>query len=109
MNQITSADIMIATLTHIGGIFFGFLPSLIVWIVHKDSNPYVTAHSREALNFQLTMLIAMFVSALLVLIGIGILLLGLVHIVNVVICIIAAIKTAGNEPFHYPFTLQFLK
>lgn len=108
MNQVASSDTMIATLTHIGGIFFGFLPSLIVWLIHKDTNPYITEQSREALNFQLTMLIALFASVILMIVGIGFILFGLLQVVNLVVCIIAAIKVANGEPFRYPFSLRLI-
>ena len=42
-----------ATLVHVGGIFFEFLPALIGYLVLKDRGPFVNAHTKTALNFQL--------------------------------------------------------
>ena len=46
-------------LIHIGGIVFGFLAPLIGYLVLKDRGPFVREHTATALNFQLTMLIAL--------------------------------------------------
>src|SRR6478736_3891223 len=61
-----------ATLVHIGGIFFGFIPSLIGYLVLKDRGPFVRAHTATALNFQITMTIAAVVSAVLWIVIVGI-------------------------------------
>lgn len=44
-----------ATLVHVGGIFFNFVPALIGYLVLKDRGPFVRAHTATALNFQLTL------------------------------------------------------
>src|SRR5450759_1191476 len=49
---------MWSTLTHIGGIFFGFIPSLIVYLVYKDRDPFLRRHAVQALNFQIIVAIA---------------------------------------------------
>ena len=50
---------MLAMLCHLLGIFTGFLGPLILWLVKKDSSPFVAHHGRESLNFQLTLMLAM--------------------------------------------------
>ena len=45
-----------ATLVHVGGIFFGFLPALIGYLVLKDRGPFIREHTATALNFQITAL-----------------------------------------------------
>jgi uncharacterized Tic20 family protein len=97
----------IAMLVHLGGIFFGFLPSLIVYLVKKD-DPYLCEQSKEALNFQITVLIAMVVAWLSMFLLIGFLLLPLVALANLVLCIIAAVKTSNGVNYRYPFTLRLL-
>jgi hypothetical protein len=58
----------------------------------KDDNAYLADQAKEALNFQITMLLAQFVAGVLVVILVGFLLLGIVWLVNVVFCIVAAIN-----------------
>lgn len=104
-------DKTLVLLTHLSGIFFGFLVPLIVWLVNKD-NPakaYLTDESKEALNFQLTVLIAWVVSGILVVVLIGFLLLPLVGIANLVFCIIAAVQVNSTGSYRYPFALRLIK
>ena len=75
-------DKNIATITHIGGTVFSFVPALIVWILKKDENQYVEDQAKEALNFQITMLLAYMLAGVLSWILIGLiffLLLDLFH------------------------------
>lgn len=100
-----------ALLAHILGIFTGFLGSLIIWLVNKD-NPeksFVTDQAKEALNFQITLIIAYFISGILTLVLIGFLLLAALGIGNLVLCIIAAMKANNGEAYRYPFTLRLIK
>ena len=50
-------DKNIAMLVWIGGIFFSFIPSLIVWLMNKDKPGWLTDQAREALNFHITFII----------------------------------------------------
>lgn len=98
-----------ATLVHIGGIFFGFLPALIGYLLLKDRGRYIHQQTATALNFQLTALIAALVSTLLVLVVIGILALIAVGVLVTVFSIIAAIAAYRGEPYTYPLAIPFLK
>jgi len=101
-------DKNIATITHLGGILFSFIPSLIVWLLKKDDSEYIAAQAKEALNFQITVLLAQFVSGVLVFILVGFVLLGLIWLFNIVLCIIAAISTSKGETYRYPLTLRLI-
>ncbi len=98
-----------ATLTHIGGIFFGFLPALIVYLVLKDRGPFVRLHSATALNFQLTMLIAMAVGFVTIFILIGFLVIFAVAIVIIIFSIMAAIAANNGQPYKYPLAITFVQ
>lgn len=101
-------DKNIATITHLGGILFSFIPSLIVWLLKKDDSEYIAAQAKEALNFQITVLLAQFVAGILIFILVGFLLLAIIWVINVVLCIIAAISTSKGESYRYPFTLRLI-
>ncbi len=98
-----------AMLCHLLAIFTGFLGPLIIWLIKKDDTPFVDRHGKEALNFQLTVLIAMFASGLLSFICIGFLLMSVVWIVDLIFCIIAAVKTSRGEEYRYPVAIRFIK
>jgi uncharacterized Tic20 family protein len=99
---------MWATLVHIGGIFFQFLPALIGYLVLKDRGPFVRAHTATALNFQLTLLIAYVVGSILTFVGIGVIVLLAAWVLNIVFSIIAAVKANRGEWYKYPLTITFL-
>lgn len=98
----------IAVITHITGIFFSFFPGLIVWLLKKDESPYISDQAREALNFQITVLIAWFISGLLMFVLIGFLLIALVWVANIIFCIMAAVAASKGETYRYPFALRLI-
>ncbi|GAB3344820.1 DUF4870 domain-containing protein [Marilutibacter aestuarii] len=105
-----SDDRNIAMLTHLSGLLFSIVMPLVVWLINKD-NPgkaYLNAQAKEALNFQITVLIAFVVSFILTFVLIGALLMPLVGLANLILCIVAAVKTANGEDFRYPFTLRLI-
>jgi uncharacterized protein len=104
----TSDEKTMAILSHILCIVAGFLAPLIIYLVKKDS-PYIAAHAKESLNFQLTMIIASIISWVLVFVVIGIFLLILVWLANLVLIIIATIRASENKLYRYPFSIRFLK
>ncbi|HSH73745.1 MAG TPA: DUF4870 domain-containing protein [Methylophilaceae bacterium] len=101
-------DKNIVVLTHLGGTVFSIFPSLIVWLLKKDESPYIGEQAREALNFQITVLIAQAVSSVLVVILIGFALMGLIWLANIVLCILAAVATSKGENYRYPFALRLI-
>jgi uncharacterized Tic20 family protein len=96
-----------ATLVHIGGVFFNFLPALIGYIVLKDRGPFVRQHTASALNFQLTLIIVYVVGTLTTLILVGFLILLAGVVANVVFSILAAIAANRGESYSYPLTIKF--
>ncbi|HEY3685673.1 MAG TPA: DUF4870 domain-containing protein [Streptosporangiaceae bacterium] len=95
-------DRMLATLAHIGGIVAGFIPALIIYLIKKDSSPYVRKQAAEALNFQITVTIASIVSAILIVVVIGLLLVMAVWVINIVFCIIAGVAANRGDDYEYP-------
>ena len=104
----TSEEKTMAILSHILCIVAGFLAPLIIYLVKKDS-PYVQAHAKESLNFQLTMLIAWIVSFILIFIIIGAFLMFLLGIANLVLVIVTTIRASENKMYKYPFSIKFVK
>jgi hypothetical protein len=107
-DELTANDRNIAVLTHLGGIFFGFVPALIVWLLKKDDSAYVGAQAREALNFQITMLIGYMIAWVLMFVLVGMLLFPALWIANLVLCILAAAKVSKGEDYQYPFALRLI-
>lgn len=87
----------LALLTHLSGILLGFIVPLIIWLVEKDKQrprPFIVDQAKEALNFQITIAIAVVACVILSFIGIGFLLTPIVWLVNLVFCILAGVKAS---------------
>lgn len=104
----TKDECNLAMLPHLLGIVSGFVGALILWLVKKDEGGFVADQAKEALNFQITITIAIVASIMLHAILIGILLMPILFIVNFIFCIIAAISASKGKPYRYPFTLRLV-
>lgn|SRR5690606_7468294 len=98
-----------ATLAHAGGIIFGFLAPLIIWLIFKDRGRYVDEQSKEALNWQITLLIAYVVGSILTAVLIGLLILVAAWIAALVLGIMAAMAANRGDAYRYPFALRLIK
>jgi uncharacterized Tic20 family protein len=97
-----------ATLIHIGGILFSFIPALVGYLVLKDRGPFIRAHTATALNFQITLAIAYVVGLILSIVAIGFIILLAVWVLNIVFSIIAAIKANQGQFYTYPIAIKFV-
>ncbi|KAA0988585.1 DUF4870 domain-containing protein [Pseudomonas sp. ADAK2] len=82
---------------------------LILWQMKRESDPFIDAQGKEALNFQITVAIAATLSFFLMLVVIGFFLLGLIAIGALVLTIIAGVKANEGVPYRYPFTWRVIK
>lgn len=97
-----------ATLAQVLPIFTGFLGPLVIWFVARPDQPFIKHHAAESLNFQITVTIAAFVSALLVLVLVGLVLLPIVVIGALVLQIIAALAANRGEWYRFPISLRLV-
>ena len=92
-----------------------FIGPLIIWLVKKDTLPFVDDQGKEALNFNITVGIVFLALLLLsiVTLGIGLIiaipLWVIIGIAWLVLTIIAAIKANQGVAYRYPFTLRLIK
>ena len=98
-----------ATLVHVGGIFFHFLPALVGYLVLKDRGAFIQQQTRTALNFQLTVLAGYIVGIFTSVIVVGFFLLIAVGALNIVFSIIAAVAANKGQFYAYPLTYEFIK
>jgi hypothetical protein len=105
-----------AMLCHLGALagmfvagFGSIVIVLIIWLIKRESSPFIDQHGKESLNFQITILIAAVISMVLTIVFIGFLLLLIVAIVNIVLVIIAGLKANAGEPYRYPIAIRLIK
>jgi len=103
-------DKNLAMLTHLSGILFSIIVPLIVWLINKDKadKTYLINESKEALNFQITVLLGYVICWILTVILIGAFLHILLWILNIVFCILAAVKVSQTGTYRYPFALRLV-
>ena len=97
-----------ATLAHLGGLLFGFLAPLVVFLVTKDRGPFIRSQAAEALNFRITVDVGLILSAILTVVLIGIIGLVVIGVGSVVLQIVAAIATNRGEDYRYPVNVRLV-
>lgn len=92
-----------------------FIGPLIVWLVKKDSMPFVADQAKEALNFNISVAIATLALLVLSLLTFGI---GLIIAIPMwvvigvgwlVLTVIAGVRANEGVRYRYPFTLRLIK
>lgn len=108
---VSSDDKTWSLIAWLGGLFgcLGFLVPLIVMMTKGKESDFVRRNATEALNFNLTVLIAYIISAVLVFAAIGSILVLAVFAVHIVFCIIGAIKVYGGEEYRCPVNIRMVK
>ena len=103
-------DKNLAMLTHLSGFLFSIIVPLIVWLINKDraDKSYLVTESKEALNFQLTVLLGYVICWILTVILIGAFLHVVLWILNIVFCILAAVRVSQTGSYRYPFALRLV-
>lgn len=99
----------LASLSYFIGIPFGnVLGPLVVWMMKRDSSPFINEAGKKALNFNLAVTIYLAIAAVLCLLLIGFIFLIIIPIVQAILAIIAALKASNGEDYDYPMTIKFL-
>lgn len=105
-NTLCHASALLGVLIHFPGQVLG---PLIVWLVKRGDSPEIDAHGKEALNFQISMLIYNAVAAIFCLVLIGFFFLAVLWVLNAVFVIIASIQASDGKFYRYPMTIRFLQ
>ena len=88
--------------------FGSLIGPIVVWAIKRDQYPLVDDQGREAINFQISILIYYLVSAILILILVGIALLIALFFFRLIIVVVAAIKAHEGVRFRYPLNIRFI-
>ena len=85
------------------------LGPLIVWLAKRNDSPEIDEYGKESLNFQISMLIYNVIAGVLCLVLIGFVILGILHILNLVLVIIASIQASEGKFYRYPLAIRLIK
>jgi len=89
--------------------FASIIAPLIIWSIKKEESGFIDDQGKEALNFQISMMIYMLCCIPLVFIVIGIPLLAGLAILNVILVIIASVKANSGENYRYPLAMKLIQ
>ena len=102
-----------ALATFVAPSFGNIIGPLVVWLWKRNEHPFVDEQGKESVNFQISISIYTWVSALvLAATCVGLVLIpivALIPIVGLVMAVIAAMKASSGEAYRYPLTIRFLK
>lgn len=106
-----------ATFQHLGGLMawfvigpFCFLVPLVMWLVKKDESEYLDDHGREAMNFELSLLLyaILLIPVAVLTLGLGALLYIPWAALGLIGPIVAAVAANKGRYFRYPATIRFI-
>ena len=128
--QASEAERTYCTFQHLIGLlslatgmgFLGLIGAIIMWRIKANESPFYDDHGREAVNFQISLLVYLFGGGLvlglftLVTLGIGaviavpLMIVGTIFLVviRLVGCIRGAVAANRGEYYRYPMCLRFL-
>ncbi|MCB1561833.1 MAG: DUF4870 domain-containing protein [Xanthomonadales bacterium] len=113
--EISQDQRQFAMFTHLSALcgiiipFGNLIGPLIMWQIKKNEMPFVDDQGKEAVNFQITVTIAMLICFVLMFVVIGLLLLPLVGLAALIFTIIAGIKANEGTAYRYPMTIRLIK
>ncbi len=88
--------------------FGNIIGPLIIYSMKKDEYAFVADQGKESLNFQISVMIYMIVSGILVLVAIGILMLFAVGLFSLILTVVAAVRANDGEYYRYPLCIRFI-
>jgi len=85
------------------------VPALVMYLIKKDESPFIRDHGREAVNFQITLIVYSIVGAIMVAAcGVGLIMLAAVYVLAIVGMVMAAVAAHSGRFYRYPACIRFL-
>ncbi len=98
-----------ASLAHLTGLITSFIGPLVIWALYRDRYPFVDDQAREAMNFQISILIYLCAAALLWFLVVPLLAFAIIPILDLVFVVTAAMNASNGVAYRYPLTIRFVQ
>jgi hypothetical protein len=98
-----------SALIQLSGLFTYFIGPWVGYLLLRQRGPFVREHAVSALNWQLSVVVYLFASWVLMLIFIGFVLFFAVAVLNVVFSILAAQHAHRGQLYVYPLSIKFIR
>ena len=95
-------------LSHVLGLITGFLGPLILYLIVTEDKAFARQHAKEALNFQITIAIAFFISGITIVFFIGILGFIVFGLLDLIFSIMGAVAASNEQEYRYPLSIRFI-
>ncbi|TWU30956.1 DUF4870 domain-containing protein [Novipirellula artificiosorum] len=94
----------------LGGLV-GFVGPLVLYLMYKDKSPFVESQAKEALNFQITLLILSVICVVITVATCGTLfpIVFVPMVLQIVFGIVAALAVRDGKPYQYPYNLRLFQ
>lgn len=93
---------------HLGNLLLSFLVPLIIWLIYRERSQTLDQQGRAALNWAISFWIYSAIASILMFVLIGAVILPILVVLDIVFCIIAAVKAGNRQPWKYPMSVPFL-
>ena len=107
-NAPSSEERTLAILAHLLTFVAPILAPLIIYLVKRNESEFVSIHAKEALNFQISLILYYIIAGILVFVLIGFALRAVLGICNLILVILAAIRASENKLYRYPFCIRLI-
>ncbi len=87
----------------------GLILPIIMWLTNKDNSERIDEQGKYITNWIISLFIYAVISAILLIVGIGFILLIALGIISIVFPIIGALKADKEELYKYPLSIAFIK
>jgi len=104
MNSRADGDTTLAALAHASALIASFFGPILFLILCDDDDELVRENAKNAINFQIMIVVLTLVAAVLILLVIGLFLLPLIGVIDLIFVLIATVKANNNEIYSYPLT-----
>ncbi|MCB1230893.1 MAG: DUF4870 domain-containing protein [Verrucomicrobiae bacterium] len=88
--------------------FGSIVAPLVMWLVRRDRSAFVDEQGKEAVNFQISILIYTFISIPLCFVLIGFFTLFAASILEIIFTIMAAVRASEGRHYRYPLTIRMI-
>lgn len=102
-----SDERFLGCISHVTGLLGWIVGPLIIYLMSDDE--YVKKNAGQSFSWQVNITIYMIISAVLSLFGFGIVILGILTVVNIWLCLVASLKAMAGKEWEYPLSKNYLK
>ncbi|HYE03256.1 MAG TPA: DUF4870 domain-containing protein [Phycisphaerales bacterium] len=84
---------------------------LIMWMRRRETSPFIDDHGREAMNFQVSLLL-LFLAVIVLAVptcGIGLVAVPVLYVFGAIGLVLAAVAAGRGEYFRYPATIRLIR